>query len=125
MDQIKDCPFCNIERKIIIESEFSFSIFDAFPVSKGHALIIPKRHHSSYFGLTLEEQNDCIALLNKVKSLLQEKFNPDGYNVGINISEAGGQTIPHAHIHLIPRYLGDVEKPKGGVRGVIPKKREY
>ena len=125
MDQVKDCPFCNIERKIIIESEFSFSIFDAFPVNEGHALIIPKRHCSSYFELTMEEQTDCIALLNKVKCIIQEKFNPDGYNVGININEAAGQTISHSHIHLIPRYLGDVEKPRGGVRGVIPLKREY
>jgi diadenosine tetraphosphate (Ap4A) HIT family hydrolase len=73
----------------------------------------------------LEEQKDCIELLNRVKLLVQDKYNPSGFNVGININEAAGQTVLHVHIHLIPRYEGDVEEPRGGVRGVIPKKRKY
>lgn len=119
------CPFCNLDRIIITESESSFAIFDGFPVSKGHALIIPKNHCANYFELSFKEQYDCMALLNEVKMIIQKKFNPDGFNVGININEAAGQTIPHVHIHLIPRYVGDVEKPAGGIRGVIPEKKEY
>ena len=125
MNENKPCPFCNLEREKIIESELSFVIYDAFPVNEGHALIIPKRHTANYFDLSLEEQKDCIELLNRVKGIVQEKYNPAGFNVGININEAAGQTVPHVHIHLIPRYDGDVEEPRGGVRGVIPERRNY
>lgn len=119
------CPFCNHKRDIISETELSFAIYDGFPVSKGHALIIPKRHTANYFHFTYEEQVDCILLLNKVKKVVQEKFSPDGFNIGININEPAGQTVPHMHIHLIPRYEGDVDEPRGGVRGVIPAKKNY
>jgi diadenosine tetraphosphate (Ap4A) HIT family hydrolase len=79
----------------------------------------------NYFDLTFREQSACIFMLNYVKELLQERFQPDGFNIGINIREAAGQTVPHAHIHLIPRYQEDVDKPEGGVRGVIPGKKMY
>jgi diadenosine tetraphosphate (Ap4A) HIT family hydrolase len=125
MNENNPCPFCNLERQIILETEMSFAIYDGFPVNDGHALIIPKRHTANYFDLTLEEQKDCIELLNRVKGIVQEKYNPAGFNVGININEAAGQTVPHVHIHLIPRYEGDVEEPRGGVRGVVPVKRSY
>ena len=125
IDQVKNCPFCNTVSKKIIEGKSSFAIFDNFPVTKGHTLIIPKRHCENYFELTLEEQGDCIALLNKTKKIIQMSHNPAGFNVGININEAAGQTILHAHIHLIPRYGGDVERPRGGVRGVIPDRQDY
>lgn len=125
MNENKPCPFCNLEKEKIIESRLSFAIYDGFPVNEGHALIIPKRHTANYFDLSLEEQKDCIELLNRVKGIVQEKYNPDGFNVGININEAAGQTVPHVHIHLIPRYEGDVEEPRGGVRGVIPERRSY
>ena len=125
MNEKKPCPFCNLEREKILESELSFAIYDGFPVNEGHALIIPKRHTANYFDLSLEEQKDCIELLNRVKGLVQEKYNPSGFNVGININEAAGQTVPHVHIHLIPRYEGDVEEPRGGVRGVVPGRRHY
>jgi diadenosine tetraphosphate (Ap4A) HIT family hydrolase len=125
MNENKPCPFCNLKREIILETELSFAIFDIFPVNEGHALIIPKRHTANYFDLTLEEQKDCIELLNRVKGIVQEKYKSAGFNVGININEAAGQTIPHVHIHLIPRYEGDVEEPRGGVRGVIPAKKNY
>ncbi len=121
----KPCPFCNLEREKIIESELSFAIYDGFPVNEGHSLIIPKRHTANYFDLTYDEQTDCILLLNSVKQIVQEKYNPDGFNVGININKVAGQTVPHMHIHLIPRYEGDVDEPRGGVRGVIPAKRNY
>lgn len=122
-----DCPFCNTnsDREIILETESEYSIFDKFPVNIGHALIIPKKHVSNYFDLSSEEQEACFKMLNSIKDILIQKYNPDGFNIGINIGEAAGQTISHVHIHLIPRYSGDVEKPRGGVRGVIPSKQSY
>jgi diadenosine tetraphosphate (Ap4A) HIT family hydrolase len=123
----ENCPFCKIdlERDFIIEMDTVFAIFDKFPVSKGHALIIPKRHCANYFEMTDVEQVKCIELLNQVQKLVSAKFKPDGFNIGVNVNEAGGQTVPHVHIHLIPRYNGDVLNPEGGIRGVIPGKKEY
>ena len=127
MNQTTPCPFCTLptDRATITESAAVYAIFDKFPVSKGHALVIPTRHVSNYFDLTLQEQTDCLIMLNEVKAILQKQFNPDGFNVGINIHAAAGQTVPHAHIHLIPRYQDDVQEPRGGVRGVIPGKQGY
>jgi len=123
----KDCPFClnNLTSEILLENNFSYAIYDKFPVSKGHILIIPKQHNSNYFDLSLEEQKECLILLNNAKKIIDKEFKPDGYNIGINVNKDAGQTIWHAHIHLIPRYGGDVEEPRGGVRGVIPSKRNY
>ena len=123
----ENCPFCTNEsdRELILESDTVFAIFDKFPVSKGHALIIPKRHCADYFDLSTEEQVNCFALLNQVQKLISAQFKPDGFNIGVNVNEAGGQTVPHVHIHLIPRYKGDVLNPEGGIRGVIPGKKEY
>lgn len=112
-------------RELIIETATVFAFYDKFPVSKGHSLIVPKRLVPNYFDLTLKEQTACWIAANKVKTILQEKYNPDGFNVGININEDAGQTISHCHIHIIPRYKGDVENPRGGIRGVIPGKKEY
>jgi ATP adenylyltransferase len=121
------CPFCRIseERELIAESSTAYSVYDKFPVSEGHALIISKRHCADYFELSNEEQSDCWTMINTVKHILTKKYNPDGFNIGINVNEAAGQTIPHIHIHLMPRYKGDVKDPEGGVRGVIPEKRIY
>ena len=120
-------PFLNGKetRELLVETATVFSFYDKFPVSKGHALIVPKRLVSNYFDLTLKEQTACWIVVNKVRNILQEKYNPDGFNVGININEDAGQTISHCHIHVIPRYKGDVENPRGGIRGVIPSKKEY
>lgn len=122
-----DCPFCNPEsaRKLIVESATAYAIYDKFPVNDGHALIIPKRHCEDYFDLTFKEQAACIFMLNKVKEIISTEFKPQGFNVGINVGEQAGQTVKHVHIHLIPRYKGDVDEPKGGVRGVIPNKQKY
>lgn len=121
------CIFCQpeSEREIIVESATAYAMYDKFPVNKGHALIIPKKHVENYFDLTFKEQSACFFMLNKVKEIINEEFKPDGFNVGINIGKAAGQTIFHVHIHLIPRYFGDVEAPKGGVRGVVPNKQKY
>jgi len=122
-----DCPFCNpdSERELIVESATAYAMFDKFPVSNGHALIIPKKHCADYFDLTFREQSACTFILNTVKEILKKKLKPDGFNIGINVSVAAGQTVPHVHIHLIPRYKGDVKEPRGGVRGVIPEKKNY
>ena len=127
INQDSDCPFCNPDsgRELIVETETAFAIYDKFPVNNGHSLIIPKRHCSDYFELTFKEQASCMFMLNKVKEIVSETFNPDGFNIGINIGEKAGQTVNHVHIHLIPRYKGDVEEPRGGVRGVIPSKQKY
>lgn len=112
-------------RELLVETATVFSFYDKFPVSEGHSLLVPKRLISNYFDLTLKEQTACWIVVNKIKSILQEKYNPDGFNVGININEEAGQTISHCHIHIIPRYKGDVENPRGGIRGVILHKKEY
>lgn len=121
-----DCPFCNISKEdILLENEYAIAFFDKFPVSKGHVLIVPKLHKSNYFDLHIVEKIAVFRLLEDVKEALDYMYEPDGYNIGINVGEAAGQTIPHCHIHVIPRYKGDVEDPTGGVRGVIPNKQKY
>lgn len=122
-----ECPFCNpdSERTLIVESATAYAIYDKYPVSEGHSLIIPKRHCADYFELSFKEQAACMFMLNKVKEIVASAFNPDGFNIGINVGGEAGQTVNHVHIHLIPRYKGDVIDPRGGVRGVIPDKQKY
>lgn len=120
------CIFCNIEKeRIITDNELAYAIYDKFPVNKGHILIIPKKHYKEYFDVDEQIKNELWKLVDKCKEIVDEKYNPDGYNIGINCGEAAGQTVMHLHIHLIPRYKGDIENPRGGVRGVIPNKRIY
>lgn len=123
----ENCPFCNPdkERELIAETATAYAIYDKYPVNKGHALIIPKRHCANYFDLSFREQNACMFLVNQVQKIIQAELNPNGFNIGINVNESAGQTIFHVHIHLIPRFKGDMENPRGGVRGVIPNKRIY
>jgi len=116
-------PF--FEKPRVLENEIGFVVYDAFPVGDGHCLVVPKRVYSNYFDSTPEEIRGLHDLVFKTKQLLDEKFNPDSYNVGINCGEHAGQTVPHVHIHVIPRYKGDMENPRGGVRGVIPEKQKY
>ena len=122
----KDCPFCNLESdRIIFESDLTFTIRDAFPVSPGHTLILPKRHVASIFDLDIMEKAAMLGALEEAKKDLDREFSPTGYNFGVNDGEAAGQTIPHVHVHLIPRYEGDTEDPRGGVRWVFPEKAKY
>ena len=123
MDKFKS-PFLE-KKERLLENEVGFVIYDGYPVSKGHCLIVPHRVYSDYFESTNEEVIGLQKLVLETKKLLDEKFQPDGFNVGINSGETGGQTVPHVHIHLIPRYKGDMENPRGGVRGVIPSKQKY
>ena len=121
-----ECPFCSKNgSEYYAHNEHFFAVFDQFPVSEGHLLIIPYRHIPAITGLTEDEARSLIPFIKLCRAQLQSQFNPDGFNTGINEGQAAGQTIPHLHIHLIPRYQGDVPEPEGGVRGVIPEKRKY
>lgn len=116
----------NIDKKdILIENNYWFCIFDRFPVSNGHILIIPKIECEYYFDLPIVYSNSLPNFLIKCKVLLDKKFSPDGYNIGVNNGEFAGQTVKQVHIHLIPRYKNDMPDPRGGVRGVIPEKQKY
>jgi diadenosine tetraphosphate (Ap4A) HIT family hydrolase len=120
------CPFCALPAgRIIHARESAVVIRDGFPVSPGHSLVIPKRHVSSFFEVTDDERNDLLSLLAEARDDLERQFRPAGYNIGINDGAAAGQTVPHLHIHLIPRYVGDRDDPRGGVRWVLPDKAAY
>lgn len=120
----KECVFCQM-KDYILENELAYAIYDKYPVGKGHMLFIPKRHVKDFFDITKEEREAIFELIDEGKKLLDEKYSPDSYNVGINCGEHAGQTIMHVHVHLIPRYIGDMKDPTGGVRGVIPEKMKY
>ncbi len=119
------CIFCNPEREILAENAHGLAFFDSFPVSRGHALIVPKRHVMTIFEMSEAEHADCFRLILALRELLLAKYSPHGFNVGANCGEAAGQSVWHAHIHVIPRYQGDVANPRGGVRGVVPGKAGY
>jgi len=121
---MSESPFLD-NRERIFENSVGFVIFDKFPVSKGHCLIIPNRVYSDYFDSSEEEILGLNKLLFKTKKYLDEKFNPSGFNVGINCGKVSGQTVDHLHIHIIPRYPKDVDDPTGGIRCVIPNKQKY
>jgi ATP adenylyltransferase len=124
---MKDCIFCNMESsRKIDENDLFYVIRDGFPVTSLHTLIIPKRHFETYFGLTEAEVLSMNILINKHKELIEKEDTAvTGFNIGMNCGEDAGQTVFHCHVHLIPRRKGDMDEPKGGVRGVIPDKRTY
>lgn len=120
------CPFCDYDlSRPALSNEHALAIYDGFPISPGHALIIPKRHVASFFELTVEEQRAMLELLAEIRQKLLVERNPDGFNIGINDGAAAGQTVMHLHIHLIPRYAGDQLDPRGGVRWIFPDKAAY
>jgi len=122
----KPCPFCNIPpAEVVMQNDLCYARFDRYPVAKGHLLIIPFRHVADFFDLSPAERDAALALVWRAREKLDADFHPDGYNVGVNVGEPAGQTVMHVHIHLIPRYTGDMQNPEGGVRGVIPEKRIY
>jgi diadenosine tetraphosphate (Ap4A) HIT family hydrolase len=121
-----DCPFCHIDPpRVVAESPLSIAVRDAFPVTPGHTLVLPRRHVASWFDASPEERQALMALVDEVKAVLDDERHPDGYNIGINIGEAAGQTVMHLHLHVIPRFAGDVDDPAGGVRFVIPARGNY
>ena len=120
------CPFCNLPKeRVWFDSQNSLAILDGFPLTPGHTLVIPKRHVASIFELPQEELNHLSAVVTKVRKILKAKYQPDAFNIGINDGLAAGQTVTHAHIHVIPRKAGDVPDPRGGIRWIIPDKAKY
>ena len=121
------CLFCRVNAKqLVSEDEFCYAAKDSFPVTEFHTLIIPKRHVASYFDLNLSEVSALHEMLVKMKKTIEAKDDSvTGFNIGVNAGKDAGQSIFHVHVHLIPRRNGDVENPRGGVRGVIPHKQKY
>ena len=128
-NKIYGCLFCDRadteKHRIIVENELFYARWDNFPVTQGHAEIVPKRHIESFFELNAVELWHLYILILSVKVSIQETFHPDGFNIGINEGEAAARTIHHLHVHIIPRYKGDVLNPKGGVRNIISEKGDY
>lgn len=122
----KACLFCTLdESRIVMDNDHALAFWDGYPVTLGHCLIIPRRHISSFFEATEAERSAFFELLTRMRELLLAERAPDGFNIGVNDGAAAGQTVMHLHIHLIPRYAGDTEDPRGGVRWVMPVKAPY
>ncbi|MBN2677165.1 MAG: HIT family protein [Anaerolineaceae bacterium] len=120
------CPFCTVDiSNQLFSNNLAISIADGFPVSHGHCLIIPKRHFSSLFEATEEERSALWSLVEQTQQYLISEYAPNGFNIGVNDGEAAGQTVMHLHIHIIPRYTGDTNDPRGGVRWIMPDKAAY
>lgn len=118
------CEFCRLvvkqDREVIAQNHAFIAVFDKYPVNPGHTLLIATRHISTPFELTAKEAGQLISIINDAKTVLDERYQPAGYNIGINAGIAAGQTVDHLHVHLIPRYDGDVPKPRGGIRNFKP-----
>ena len=123
----QDCPFCSLSSdRLVKENGLACAINDSYPVTEGHALVIPKRHAENYFSLTREELLACDELIRDVRTCIEtEDSTVKGFNIGMNAGVAAGQTVFHCHIHVIPRRIGDVEDPRGGIRHLIPGKGNY
>ena len=120
------CPLCDVPSdRVVAQSVHTLTLRDAHPVSPGHTLIVPKRHVASFFELSDDDLADVLSALRAAKSALDAELRPDGYNVGVNVGAAAGQTVMHAHVHVIPRFAGDTADPRGGVRHCIPGKGYY
>ncbi len=127
MSSTDDCVFCDIvdrtrDATVLLESETYLCFLDKYPVNEGHALVVPKTHVQY---LDKANGNALYEFLERADAKIRRRYEPDGMNIGLNDGPAAGQTIPHLHWHIIPRYEGDIEDPTGGVRGVIPAKRTY
>jgi diadenosine tetraphosphate (Ap4A) HIT family hydrolase len=118
---MSECPFCRPdETRLCYQGRLVFALWDGFPVSPGHCLVIPRRHVASWWDATDEEMAEMSAATREVKRLIEERHAPDGYNIGVNAGEAAGQSVWHLHLHVIPRYRGDVAEARGGVRNIVP-----
>lgn len=121
-----ECPFCHLaEERIWLQTDVAVAFLDKFPVSLGHTLVIPEHHVGALMELPENDQTEIWSLVAHVRKELLEKYKPDEFNIGINEGEAAGQTVPHAHIHIIPRFKGDVPDPRGGIRWVLPARAKY
>jgi diadenosine tetraphosphate (Ap4A) HIT family hydrolase len=123
--EVQPCVFCQRDHERVFEGPLVHAIRDAYPVSPGHTLVITKRHVASYFDATASERAAIWAAVEQVKAGLDIELRPQGYNVGFNDGPTAGQSVMHLHVHVIPRFAGDVDDPRGGVRGVIPSKQKY
>ena len=112
------CELCS-RQEVLLENALAYVRHDNNSLSRGHVLVIPKRHVASFFDMTGEEQSAVLALLSEIQRSIQRQHSPDGYNIGVNVGKAGGQSRMHVHLHLIPRYAGDVPDPRGGIRCVL------
>jgi len=122
----KDSPFFPVETgQVILEGPNCLALFDRYPVSKGHALVVPFRPVSSLFELDEHMQAELWDTVRQVRDILDKRFSPSGFNIGVNDGRAAGQTVPHAHVHIIPQYTGDVPDPRGGIRWLLPDKAKY
>lgn len=120
------CPFCQASAdRVFHEGDLILALWDNFPVSPGHALLIPRRHVPTWFDATPEEQQELTAAIEIARAAILARHHPDGFNVGMNLGAAAGQTVGHLHVHVIPRYAGDVPDPRGGVRWVVPQRADY
>lgn len=125
-NSFEKCPFCHLgQREILLENAVGLAIADGYPVARGHALVFPRKHVGSVFDLSEEDLGELWSLVQAVRALFKNQFQSDGFTIGINDGAVAGQTIPHGHIHIIPRVHGDVPDPRGGVRWVIPAKAPY
>ena len=126
MFKVMECQFCVLPKSRVWFDQGGVVVFrDAYPISPGHTLVIPKKHVKSLFELDEDEREDLFQALSRAKSLLESEMKPDGFNIGINEGIAAGQTVFHLHVHLIPRYQGDSVDPRGGVRWIFPEKAKY
>jgi diadenosine tetraphosphate (Ap4A) HIT family hydrolase len=125
-DGLNSCPFCIVERgRILFETEHALALPDGFPVAEGHTLVVPRRHVATLYELSANEQNAVWELVSQVRKQLVTRLAPDGFNIGINDGLAAGQTVMHAHVHIIPRWKGDVPDPRGGIRSVLSAKAAH
>lgn len=125
-ERVTVCAFCTLPvDRIVASNDLALVVRDGFPISPGHTLVIPKRHFGSFFEATSEERDAMLTLLDQARRDIGGELSPDGFNIGINDGAAAGQTVPHLHVHLIPRFRGDVSDPRGGVRWVIAEKARY
>ncbi len=121
-----ECPFCNLDPvRLFFQDQFIVGLWDAFPVAAGHALLVTRRHVATWFDATPLEQQALTEAIDSARREILHRHAPDGFNIGVNVGEAAGQTIPHLHFHVIPRYRGDVPDPRGGIRHVIPGRSNY
>lgn len=121
-----NCPFCKLDRqKIFFDSELVLGMWDTYPLSPGHALLTPRRHIARWFDATPEEQAALTSAIEHARVAIEAEYAPQGFNIGFNDRQAAGQTVPHLHIHIIPRYDGDVSDARGGIRHVIPDRVAY
>ena len=121
-----DCPFCRPDRsRVVASNDHALALRDHYPLAQGHTLVVPRRHVASFFDLDEAERASAWQLAAEIHGRLRRELQPDGVNLGINDGEAAGQTVLHAHLHIIPRFRGDVPDPRGGVRWVLPAKAAY